>query len=673
MAYQYVQFVAHCIYTGPNFDSNGKQHYVGLDSPAEDQEARVALLEKAIQRAYQSTTTDQKVLKVFMLPEFFFRGETGAYMDVDTLFVRLKFLVKDTKWKDWLFVFGTILCQLDSSPYSSLVLSPDPANKNSGKFNKKVVANFAFVLRGGSIAIKERIIPKIIKTDGDFIKRIDTEPNANFLLADSVVHPPTINEYELAKVLQDFLKIDSQSETKAIYNNDRDLHSKFDELQKLINLKIEGQNILSIVRLIREASIPTKPRPDKSYDVNNDWQIIAKKVLSKYITSNWSTLKKDNILPNTFEMSKGIQQLDKNENWRKVLDRFLTEQNDEFKKQCNPFNFANDEQLKTFKEKLTNIKDIRLIRETVIPNLPKTIAEMSLNIDGEMWAITKKFLEVYVTEKFKNKNSRELLYLSSDPFQFILENSKLKNKIRSVPYIFSLVPTAEELQDKIAPSANDFAITFGLEICGDHSTGVLKKIMDGEYFSAGMQPLIDIQLISSGGMKIASHKIVAREGGYTFHCDGYNPNTSPDVPDAIFEKIKFGDNILKRPCSVVQRKGGSLTNEEKAKIQRVGVPSTDATLKSGRTIHIPELYAQGTESTKEGIIPQGAGQLHIYPPLPLPNFASSQLSLFPNSRFVGAMSNEPVLLNGMKVIFDQPVSVYPVILESKAEARHNGN
>jgi hypothetical protein len=37
-----------------------------------------------------------------------------------------------------------------------------------------------------------------------------------------------------------------------------------------------------------------------------------------------------------------------------------------------------------------------------------------------------------------------------------------------------------------------------------------------------------------------------------------------------------------------------------------------------------------------------------------------------------ALANEPVLLNGMKVIFDQPVGLYPVNLESKEEARRNG-
>ncbi|MBW4419905.1 MAG: hypothetical protein KME13_11850 [Myxacorys californica WJT36-NPBG1] len=54
---------------------------------------------------------------------------------------------------------------------------------------------------------------------------------------------------------------------------------------------------------------------------------------------------------------------------------------------------------------------------------------------------------------------------------------------------------------------------------------------------------------------------------------------------------------------------------------------------------------------------------------------SSSQTLFPSIQ-LGlnyALSNEPILLNGMKVIFDQPVGVYPVTLESKVEEQHNGN
>jgi hypothetical protein len=52
----------------------------------------------------------------------------------------------------------------------------------------------------------------------------------------------------------------------------------------------------------------------------------------------------------------------------------------------------------------------------------------------------------------------------------------------------------------------------------------------------------------------------------------------------------------------------------------------------------------------------------------------STANLFPHfaSELNYALSSEPILLNGMKVIFDQPVGVYPVNLESKEDARRNG-
>ena len=33
--------------------------------------------------------------------------------------------------------------------------------------------------------------------------------------------------------------------------------------------------------------------------------------------------------------------------------------------------------------------------------------------------------------------------------------------------------------------------------------------------------------------------------------------------------------------------------------------------------------------------------------------------------YSGSLNTEPVLLNGMQVLFDQPVAVYPVVLERK--------
>lgn len=52
---------------------------------------------------------------------------------------------------------------------------------------------------------------------------------------------------------------------------------------------------------------------------------------------------------------------------------------------------------------------------------------------------------------------------------------------------------------------------------------------------------------------------------------------------------------------------------------------------------------------------------------------ASILSSLGETAFNFALSSEPILLNGMKVIFDQSVGVYPVTLEPKKEAQSSGN
>lgn len=64
----------------------------------------------------------------------------------------------------------------------------------------------------------------------------------------------------------------------------------------------------------------------------------------------------------------------------------------------------------------------------------------------------------------------------------------------------------------------------------------------------------------------------------------------------------------------------------------------------------------------------------LQPTLVMHNQMNASYSIFPHSgsELNYALSNEPVLLNGMKVIFDQPVGVYPVTLESKNKEHPNG-
>ncbi|XXF77579.1 hypothetical protein P2318_31675 [Myxococcaceae bacterium GXIMD 01537] len=173
MAYTHVQFIAYQIRTVPaqGLFGNGKQ-YLGLQDDKLDSKARCAIMKDAFFQAEQhnDVSKDGSCLKIFMAPEFYFRGESGAYsMDVvtetvETLRDQVHLL---SKWKDWLFVFGTIL------GYSAVW---DLTNNKEDTAKKREVYNVAFVQKGkagedkGCVVVKEHL-----STMGspDFISRSD--------------------------------------------------------------------------------------------------------------------------------------------------------------------------------------------------------------------------------------------------------------------------------------------------------------------------------------------------------------------------------------------------------------------------------------------------------------------------------------------------------------------
>ena len=132
------------------------QCYLGLDDPVEDALRRVEIMADAVERAHTLSDRNDKTLKVFNAPEFFFRGQEGAYVfdynepnagsrgdsctagtfrlggsklsqDICTtpfhpcshfflifftvcqLLQGLEKLVAQEKYKDWIFLFGTII------------------------------------------------------------------------------------------------------------------------------------------------------------------------------------------------------------------------------------------------------------------------------------------------------------------------------------------------------------------------------------------------------------------------------------------------------------------------------------------------------------------------------------------------------------------------------------
>lgn len=89
--YSKVQFIAWEIYTGPVYGMLDADHYPGLAPAAGDRRfdvlsqcldiiARVEITRRAIETAYQNVEEDPETLKIFVAPEFLYRGAAGAYL-----------------------------------------------------------------------------------------------------------------------------------------------------------------------------------------------------------------------------------------------------------------------------------------------------------------------------------------------------------------------------------------------------------------------------------------------------------------------------------------------------------------------------------------------------------------------------------------------------------------
>jgi len=118
------------------------QCYLGLDDPLEDARKRVEVMRAAVERAYQVADPNPQVLKLFLAPEFFFRGVHGAYVfnqmdEVDcgpicVLLHGLEEIVADKRFENWLFLMGTVIASEtlpQEDPYDYLFYNFAPLYK----------------------------------------------------------------------------------------------------------------------------------------------------------------------------------------------------------------------------------------------------------------------------------------------------------------------------------------------------------------------------------------------------------------------------------------------------------------------------------------------------------------------------------------------------------------
>jgi hypothetical protein len=228
--YTHFQGLGYEIYTGgaPAFDDDGVKNpecvglgsygkvgsylqcYVGLKNGQEDVARRLQVMRDAVEKAYEVSDPSNTTLKLFVAPEFFFRGKNGAYNisldyndpnlrkcrhEVCQIFIGLESIVADRRFKDWLFVFGTVIA------------SETLPDEHEFDF---VFVNFAPVYKGydpdtTTMLGKRLIVPKRYVSRIDFLtpRRKFNESTAKEIFDDEPHAPETtvLNPFEIGHQL----------------------------------------------------------------------------------------------------------------------------------------------------------------------------------------------------------------------------------------------------------------------------------------------------------------------------------------------------------------------------------------------------------------------------------------------------------------------------------------
>ena len=109
LVYSQAQFVGFNIKPGTR--KAPKVGYLGEDDDKADIAKRCDVMKTAIRAAVAKVDPRESVLKIFMAPEFYFRGSRGAYEaeDISGIMAQMREETDRFDYADWLFVFGTAI------------------------------------------------------------------------------------------------------------------------------------------------------------------------------------------------------------------------------------------------------------------------------------------------------------------------------------------------------------------------------------------------------------------------------------------------------------------------------------------------------------------------------------------------------------------------------------
>eukprot|EP00808_Paulinella_micropora_P013174 g10818.t1 len=176
--FTHAQYLGFNIYTGVGNEKDGcldssesvDSCYLGNPKIMTDIKHRLRLMRTALDNAYESEAWDRNstTLKVFIAPEFFFRGPMGAYTasmsqiteghtDVDQphhtpgilIVQKLTEMVSNEQWADWLFVFGSVVLVAPAAAITDPSVRSVKAGDKDGDELNYLYFNLAPVIGGG--------------------------------------------------------------------------------------------------------------------------------------------------------------------------------------------------------------------------------------------------------------------------------------------------------------------------------------------------------------------------------------------------------------------------------------------------------------------------------------------------------------------------------------------
>ena len=174
MPYIYAQFHGLNINVFPRIVKGQDVKYLGERESHIDIARKTILLRHAVEQSYELRDTTANTLHIFMLPEFYWRAESGYYPDLfggkdvtEYISDEAKYFLGKEKYKDWVFVLGTCI---SGSPDGILT---DITGKTREKY---LIRNTAIVIGGGPAGRMHRMTKKKM-SHIDFADYMDSSGN----------------------------------------------------------------------------------------------------------------------------------------------------------------------------------------------------------------------------------------------------------------------------------------------------------------------------------------------------------------------------------------------------------------------------------------------------------------------------------------------------------------